>query len=116
MISFRAGKAVKTSTVDFDRVLMIRNEAVLAAAEVDSSLLFINLIDRTHVPITVRDLLDQLAVSTVVIDMPPAAAIAKPKKRTIFQIAQTIVYDFNPSLTALAKRCRRLPVIRIGSI
>src|SRR6266478_6735241 len=93
MISFRAGKAVKTSTVDFDRVLMIRNEAVLAAAEVDSSLLFVDLIDRTHVPITVRDLLNQLAVSTVVIDMPPTAAIAKPKERTIFQIAQTIVNE-----------------------
>src|SRR6266403_3390831 len=116
MISFRAGKAVKTSTVDFDRVLMISNEAVLAAAEVDSALLFIDLIDRAHVPITARDLLNQLAVSTVVIDMPPAAAIAQPKERALFQLAQTIVNDFDPSLTALTKRCRRLPVIRIGRI
>src|SRR6266481_6651906 len=109
MIPFSAGNPVKTRAVEFDRVLIITNEAVLAAAEIDCSLRFVDLIDRAYVPITARDRLDQIAVSAVVIDMPPAAAIAKPKERAIFQIAQTIVNDFDPSLTALAKNCRRLP-------
>jgi hypothetical protein len=68
MIPFRGGNPVKTRAVEFDRVLVISNEAVLAAAEVDGSLLFVDFIDRADVPITASDLLDQIAAGTVVID------------------------------------------------
>ena len=106
MIPFRHRQAVKTRAIELDRILMIRDEAVLAAAEIDSSLPFIDLIKRTYVPIAVCDLLDEFAVSAVMIDVPPAAAIAEPKKRTVFQLAQAFVNDFDPGLGALAKHGR----------
>src|SRR5258708_7124070 len=95
---------------------MVRNEAVLAAAEIDYAARFVYLIQRPHVPLTIRDLIDQLSVRTVMIDMPPATAIAKPKERTVFQVAQTLVDDFDPRLGALAKYRGRLAVIGIGGI
>src|SRR3977135_1437206 len=106
MIPFRHGQAVQARAVELDRVFMVRNKAVLAAAEIESSLLFIDLVEGTYVPISVCDLLDQSAVSAVMIDVSPAAAIAEPKERTVFQVVQAVVNDLDPCFGALAKNCR----------
>src|SRR3989442_9598819 len=50
------------------------------------------------------------------IDLPPAVAIAKPEKRTVFQPAQAFVNDFDPRFRRLTENVRRLSVVRARRI
>ena len=103
MCAFRHRQTAQAGSVELDRISVIRNVAVFGAGEVDRSLPVIDFIKRADVPITFRDLPDQLSVSAVVIDVLPAIATAEPKKRTVIQPAQTFIDDFDPGLARLAE-------------
>ena len=57
---------------------MIGEKTVLASAEIDYALRFVDFAERLYVPVTIRNLLDQLAIGGVVIDVRPATAVAEP--------------------------------------
>src|SRR5688500_8201519 len=98
MSAFRHRQPGQTSSVELDRIRVIRNVTVFGASEVNRSLPLINFIKRADVPITFRHLPNQLSVSTVVIDVFPAVATAEPEKRPVVQPAQTFIDDFDPGL------------------
>src|SRR5713101_5250981 len=103
MVPFRAGNSAHARAVHLDRIFAIRDEAVLGAAEIDCSLSFVDFVERAHIPIAIRDLLDRFSVGAVMIDMTPAAAIAEPQKRSIIQPSQAVVDSFDPRTRLFAK-------------
>src|SRR5712692_7087808 len=116
MTSLCRSHARHAASVQLDRIFMISNVAVLRAAEINSSLSLFHLVQRTHVPISVCDLLDEFAVRAIMKEMSPAAAIAEPEKRSIFQPAQAVIYSFDPGFGLFAKHCGGLSVVRVGGI
>src|SRR4030095_1402457 len=116
MIALSHGQATETGTVHLDRVCMIVNKTVFAADEIDDALPLINFSEGLYVPVTVRDLLDEFSVGSIVIEVRPAAPVTEPKKRTIFQPAQTIVVDSDPGPGRFPKQVGRLTVFTIRGI
>src|SRR5437660_11081004 len=107
MIPFCHRDSIKTRTVQLDRILVISDEPVLSAAKINSSLPFVDLFKRAHIPITIGYLLDHSAIGIVVIDVPPAAASAEPQERSFLQPAQAVVHSIDPGFRRLGKYVRR---------
>src|SRR6266850_532231 len=103
MIPFRRSQTFEARTVKLDCVSVAGDKAVFGAAEVEGAFRFVDLFERTHVPIAPGDLLDELAVGSVMIDVPPAAAVAEPQKRSIIQPLHARVNYFDPGLRRLAQ-------------
>jgi len=104
MGAFGVGQPGKAGAVKFDAILLSRDVAVFRAIEINEPGSFIYTVNRACFPLAVSYLVQQFAVLSVVVDVLPTVARARPEKRAVFEPGW-IVYNFNPGFGRFAKEC-----------
>src|ERR1051326_7872652 len=90
----REASAVETNAIDVGA-----EDDALGAGEVNPLIVVIDAVQNAGFPWTVRDLLLERSVSSILIEMFEAAAVAEPQERAILEKCQfLVVIGFDPRL------------------
>src|SRR6185312_7202198 len=113
--AFGSCKLSQTSAIELYAIKLRRDVAVFGRRKVNETICFVDTFERTHFPITSRQLANQLAISAVVIEMSPTAPLALPNERAVLQ-PRWMSNHSDPRSTRIVDEVVGLSISRIRDI
>src|SRR5688572_29884256 len=111
MASCGCRDTLQTGSVQANAIQVETDRAVCRRREVHPRARWIDAVCPPNLPLALRDLPDERAAGSVMIKMPPAATLAEPEERTIFEpdrIDARILPSLDPCLAGFPQYSSRL--------
>ena len=104
MRTLGGGESSEVCAVELDAISLRRSVTVLGSREVYPPACFIHAFQNACFPRAAGHLVQKLTVRCVMINMFPAAALAEPKERAVFE-PRGVVDHFDPGFRSLVNQC-----------
>ena len=101
MFTVGADEALTAAALEIDGVEIGANRAALGAREVNAPGRCIDAVERSHLPVSARELASELAAGIVVIEVTPAVPFAQPEKALSFFDPCPVALCFDPGFVLL---------------